>query len=71
MNKNGITVDRLYFQASGLPVTFSGETDSQEQILNFKNAIAGDSSFSSVNLNLSDVSQQDNGFSFAINFNVK
>ena len=71
MNKNGIVVDRLYFQASGLPVIFGGETDSQEQILNFKNAIAGDSSFSSVNLNLSDINQQEGAFYFAISFKVK
>lgn len=71
MNKNGITVDRLYFQAGGLPIIFSGETDSQEQILNFKNAIAGDSSFSSVNLNLSDIKQQEKVFSFTISFKVK
>ncbi len=71
MNKNGITVDRLYFQAGGLPVIFSGETDSQEQILNFKNAIAGDLSFSSVNLNLSDIKQQEKVFSFTISFKVK
>jgi len=71
MNKNGIAVDRLYFQASDLPVIFSGETDSQEQILNFKNAIAGDSSFSSVNLNLSDINQQEGAFYFAISFKVK
>jgi len=71
IDKNGITVDRLYFQAGGLPVTFSGETDSQEQILNFKNAIAADSSFSSVNLNLSDINRQDKGFSFKLSFSVK
>lgn len=71
MDKNGITLDRLYLQSGDLPATFSGETGSQEQILNFKNAIGGDPSFSSVNLNLSDISQQGNNFNFKLTFNIK
>ena len=71
LNKNGITVDRLYFQAGGLPVILNGETNSQGQILEFKNDLTADPSFSSVNLNLSDIKPQDRGFSFTLSFNFK
>ncbi len=71
MNANNIVLDRVYFQAYGLPVIMSGETDSQDQILNFKNAMSADSFFSSVNLNLSDIKPQPKGFSFTISFGLK
>lgn len=71
MGKSGITADRIYFQSVGLPVTLSGETDSQDKILNFKNALMGDPMFSSVNLNLSDIKQRGNVFYFTLNFGVQ
>lgn len=71
INKNNIVVDRLYFQQDGVPVVFSGETDSQDQILSFKNDLSADNYFSTVNLNLSDVKPQAKGFSFTISFAIK
>ncbi len=71
MNANNVVLDRIYLQGGGLPVTMSGETDSQDQILNFKNAMSADSFFSSVNLNLSDIKPQPKGFSFTLSFDLK
>ncbi|HUX35583.1 MAG TPA: hypothetical protein VMV71_00955, partial [Candidatus Paceibacterota bacterium] len=71
IDKNNIVVDRIYFQQDGTPVIFSGETSSQDQILAFKNDLSTDSYFSAVNLNLSDVKPQTNGFSFTISFSVR
>lgn len=71
INRNNIVLDRLYIQSEGSPIIFSGETDSQDQILSFKNDITKDDFFSSVNLNLSDVKPQTKGFSFTLSFSVK
>ncbi|MEK7547024.1 MAG: hypothetical protein AAB536_02495 [Patescibacteria group bacterium] len=70
INKNGIVIGRLYSQGGGLPVVLSGETNSQDNILSFKNSLAADNYFSSINLNLSDIKPKENGFSFTISFNV-
>ncbi len=71
INRNSIVLDRLYLQSEGSPIIFSGETDSQDQILSFKNDLTKDDFFSGVNLNLSDVKPQTKGFSFTLSFSVK
>jgi hypothetical protein len=71
VNKNNIVISRLYLQHEGVPVAFSGETDSQEQIIGFKNDLSKDNYFSSVNLNLSDVKPQTRGFAFTLSFSIK
>ncbi len=71
MSRAGLILDRFYLLSGGLPLTLSGEAKSQDQILNFKNALTADPSLNSVNLLLSDIKPQDNGFSFSINFMMK
>jgi len=71
INKNNIVINRLYLQHEGMPIIFSGETDSQDQIIAFKNGLSSDNYFSTVNLNLSDVKPQTKGFAFTLSFSVK
>ncbi len=71
MNINGIVANRVYFQSEEQPIDFSGEAESQEKILSFKNALSQNPAFTSVNLNLSDIKQSERGFSFTITFSLK
>ncbi|MBI4085508.1 MAG: pilus assembly protein PilM [Candidatus Liptonbacteria bacterium] len=72
LNLNGIVIDRLYSQSGGLPAVLSGETDSQDKILSFKNSLSEGNYFSSVNLSLPDIKAQENGrLSFIISFKTK
>jgi len=70
-NSGGVTIERLYLQGNGLPGTLSGGATSQDQLLNFKNALAADPAFDSVNLPLSDIQSKNDGLSFTINFVLK
>ena len=70
-NSEGVTIDKLHLQGSGSPATLSGEVKSQDQLLNFKNALATDPAFDSVNLPLSDIQPRNGGLSFTINFVLK
>lgn len=71
MSSGGLTLDRLYLQPGGLQTVLSGEVKSQDRLLNFKNALAADPAFSSVNLPLPDIQPENNGLSFTINFVLK
>ena len=71
MSSGGLTLDRLHLQAGGLPAVLSGEAKSQDILLNFKNALAADPAFDSVNLPLNDIQPKNDGLTFTINFVLK
>ncbi|MBI4085989.1 MAG: hypothetical protein HY433_01950 [Candidatus Liptonbacteria bacterium] len=71
MNSGGLTLDRLHLQAGGLPAVLSGGVKSRDILLNFKNALAADPAFDSVNLPLSDIQPKNEGLSFIVNFALK
>lgn len=62
----GIALKRYSFQAASVPIGLSGSAASEDQILKLKRALDLDPTFnSSVNLNLSDIVADGQGFSFS------
>jgi hypothetical protein len=70
LRASGVTLTRFYFQSADLPIILNGKAKSQDQIVSFKNAIGSEPEFKDVNLPLSGVVSDQNGFSFSMTFKL-
>ncbi len=67
---NGIAVNTIAFQGQGSPILFGGTAQAETGIVAFKAAVQGDRHFSGVNLPLSGIQQNNNGYTFSMTFSL-
>lgn len=65
---NEITLNYFRFRSYGERAVLSGQTKTEDKILNFKKALSDDSGFKEINLPLTEISRTPQGFSFSISF---
>jgi hypothetical protein len=70
-SNQGITISKFSFRDFGIPVTLTGQTISNENILQFKKSLELDQSFESISLPLTDIRPTPTGFSFSVTFSIK
>lgn len=71
MSASGISLTDFNFQSEGQPVSLVGSARSEDKIISFKNALAADPQFGSVNLPLISIVESPDGVSFSMSFAVK
>ncbi|MFA5172827.1 MAG: hypothetical protein WC435_00280 [Candidatus Paceibacterota bacterium] len=68
---NDISLSRIFYQSSNVPIVLSGKAGSVEKILSFRDRIMEEKEFSEVNLPLSNVSQAGPEVLFNLSFSFK
>lgn len=70
MEENELTLSRFYIQSFNAPVILNGSAKSEEQILNFKKALAKESEISNIDLPLTAIQSSPEGVSFSMRFSI-
>ncbi len=65
---NGVTITQLSFQGSGTAILVVGASPAESQIIAFKNAVQNDPHFSTFTLPLSNIQQNNQGYTFSMQF---
>lgn len=65
-----ITIDHISFQGLGSPVTVSGLTSDEANIVAFKDAVQSDNDFGGATLPVSGIQSNDGTYSFSMTFSV-
>jgi hypothetical protein len=68
---NDISLSRIFYQSSNVPIVLSGKASSVEKILAFRDRIMEEREFSDINLPLSNVSQAGSEVLFNLSFSFK
>lgn len=68
---SSISLVRLYVQGGDAPIQLSGHAAVQDSILSFKKSLDADPAFQNVNLPLTNISSDPQGFSFTITFSMQ
>lgn len=70
MKENDLVLNRFYIQSYNTPVILSGSAKSEEQILNFKKALAKEPEISDIDLPLTAIQSSPEGVNFSIKFSI-
>ncbi|MBI2514766.1 hypothetical protein HYV91_01065 [Candidatus Wolfebacteria bacterium] len=67
-----VSIIRIFLQSPGAPIFLTGAAQSEEALLNFKNALSAEESFEGVDLPLSAINRSGSGrIDFSISFKIK
>jgi hypothetical protein len=65
---SSVTLTRITLQSDAVPISVSGQAQSEDAILAFKSAIENDPNFSSINLPLNGIQGSGSSYSFSMTF---
>jgi hypothetical protein len=66
--KSSVSIDSLTFQGASAPISLSGVASTEDDIVQFKNLVAADPNFGTVNLPLSGIQPSLSAYSFSMTF---